>query len=189
MKKSLIAASLLMITSAGAFASPTHLTVGSTHTFPSFEIKHNGLSLQRGRFNETAGHITLDQETQTGDIQITINAASIDTGNEALEKHLRGADFFDTENYPIITFKGKLDPFFNGAPVSASGTLTIKNVSKPVTLKFSEFAKGVNPFSKKITYGVEAHTTINRSDFGIKYGIPMVADQVNLLINVEAVAR
>lgn len=189
MKKSFIAASLLMITSAGAFAAPTHLTIDSTHTFPSFEVKHNGLSLQRGRFNETAGHINLDTEKQSGDIQVTINAASIDTGNEALEKHLRGPDFFDTENYPIITFKGKLDPFFNGQPVSASGTLTIKNVSKPVKLNFSSFAKGVNPFTKQITYGVEAHTTIDRSEFGIKYGIPMVADQVKLLINVEAVAK
>lgn len=185
--KSLIATAL-MAASLTAVAAPTTLTVDSTHTYPSFEIKHNNLSLQRGRFNETSGTIVLDKEKQTGAIDITIKTSSIDTGNEALEKHLKGSDFFDVEKYPTLTFKGTLDKFVKGKPTQAVGTLTMKGVSKPVSLQIHQFAEGANPFTKKTTFGVDASTTIKRSEFGIKYGIPVVADDVKLLINVEAIA-
>ena len=189
MKSTLLLATALLTTSLGALAAnPLNLTVDSTHTYPSFEVKHNGLTLQRGRFNETAGSISFDKGAQAGTIDITIKSASIDTGNEALETHLKGPDFFDVAKYPTLTFKGKLAKFVKGAPTTAVGTLTLKGVSKPVTLQINHFAEGANPFTKKTTFGVDASTTIKRSDFGITYGIPVVANDVKLLINVEAVA-
>ena len=82
-------------------------TVDSKHTFPGFEINHLGFSIQRGRFNQTSGKVTLDPQSATGSIQIAIDTASIDTGLAKLEEHLRGEDFLDATRYPKITFTSK----------------------------------------------------------------------------------
>jgi polyisoprenoid-binding protein YceI len=171
---------------AAATADPVVYTVDSRHTFPSFEVRHFDFSLQRGRFNNTSGHIVLDQAAKKLSAEITIDATSIDTGLEALEKHLRKADFFDAEKHPNITFKSTTARFSGDTLTALDGELTLRGVTKPVTLNVSAFRCAMHPVSKRPTCGAEAIAHIKRSDFGIVYGLPAVADDVKLLINIEA---
>jgi polyisoprenoid-binding protein YceI len=179
-------AAVLAFTAGTAAADPVTYAVDSGHTFPTFEINHLGFSTQRGRFNETKGKITLDTKAKTAAAEILINARSINTGNDKLEEHLRKPDFFDVEKYPTISFKSTGAKFDDDKLVALDGNLTIKGETKPVTLTVSNFKCGENPMSKKAMCGGDVSTTIKRSDFGVKYGIPAVGDDVKISIPVEA---
>jgi polyisoprenoid-binding protein YceI len=169
-----------------AFAAPETYTVDPKHTFPSFEVSHLGFSTQRGRFNASSGKVVLDRAAQKGSIDVVIDARSVDTGLDKLEEHLRGEDFFNVAKYPSITFKSSSVKFNGELPVAAEGELTLLGVTKPVTLTITSFKCGVHPISKKDTCGADATTSILRSDYGLKYALPAVGDQVKLNIQVEA---
>lgn len=177
-----IAASMLALP---VFAADAY-TVDPSHTFPSFEVVHFGFSTQRGRFNKTSGKITLDRAARTGTVDIAIDAASISHGVPKLEDHLRGEDFFDVAKYPSITFRSKSLKFNGDSLASVDGDLTMHGVTKPVTLAVSSFRCAPHPMSKKEVCGADASVTVKRSDFGIKYAIPAVADDVRILLNIEA---
>ena len=162
-------------------------SVDSRHTFPSFEVLHLGYSLQRGRFNKTSGKITLDPAGKKGTAEITIDAASVDTGFDKLEEHLRGEDFFNVAKFPTITFKGDTFAFEGDKVKSVSGNLTILGVTKPVTLTAAYFNCSEHPMAKKNACGGDFTTTIKRTDFGMKYAVSAVADDVTLRIQVEAI--
>ena len=185
MKKTLIALALASTMSASAFAADSY-TIDSRHTFPSFEISHLGFSIQRGRFNKTAGKITLDTAAKTGSIDVAIDAASIDTGLADLEKHLRGEEFFDTDKYPTITFTSKKLKFDGDKLVGADGEFTMHGVTKPLTLQLDHFKCAPHPMTKKPSCGANATTTIKRSEFGMAKYVPSVGDEVKIAIQVEA---
>ena len=184
MKHALIATTLLAALPAAA--EPETYSVDSRHTFPAFEVRHMGISLQRGRFNKTSGKIMLDAAAGKGSLDITIDAASIDTGLEGLEKVLRSDEFFDVEKYPTLTFKSANVAFDGERVKSASGDLTMHGVTKPVTLNAESFSCTTHPRANKKVCGAELVARINRSEWNMKYGIPGVADEVVLRINVEA---
>jgi polyisoprenoid-binding protein YceI len=161
-------------------------SLDATHTFPSFEVMHLGYSLQRGRFNKTSGKITLDTAGKKGTADITIDAASVDTGFEKLEQHLRAEDFFNVAKYPTITFKGDRFTFEGDKVKTVAGSLTILGVTRPVTLTAAYFNCAEHPMAKKKACGGDFTTTIKRTDFGMKYAVPAVADDVTLRIQVEA---
>jgi polyisoprenoid-binding protein YceI len=169
-----------------ALAAPETYNVDPNHTYPSFEISHLGFSTQRGRFDKTSGSITLDREAKIVSGAITIEANSIDTGNEKLEAHLRTPDFFDVEKYPTITFKATKGRFHGDTLAALEGELTLHGETRPVTLTVNKFHCGPHPVSKKPACGADAVATIKRSDFGMKYGLPVIGDEVKLLLNVEA---
>lgn len=186
MSKTSLALALALAAALPAAAAPESYTVDARHTFPSFEVGHMGFSLQRGRFNKTEGKVTLDAAAKKGSIEIRIDANSIDTGLDKLEEHLKGEDFFNTAKHPTITFKSG-DVQFDGDKVAgARGELTMNGVTKPVALKAAQFNCGDHPMAKVKACGGEFTTTIKRSEWNMKYGIPMVADDVLLRINVEA---
>jgi polyisoprenoid-binding protein YceI len=169
-----------------ALAAPESYTIDPRHTFPSFEIGHMGMSLQRGRFNKTSGKITVDTAARTGTVDVSIDAASIDTGLDKLEEHVRAEDFLQASAFPTITFKGSQLTFDGEKLKSVGGDLTIRGVSRPVTLTATQFNCGSHPMTKKPMCGGEFVTTIKRSDWGMKYAIPALADDMTLRINVEA---
>jgi len=184
--KRAIAAAVFATFAAPAFAAPEVYTVDPRHTFPAFEVSHFGMSLQRGRFNKTTGKITVDREAKSGSVDVTIDAASVDTGEPKLGDHLRAADFFNAAAHPNITFKGTKFNFDGDKVKSVDGELTMVGVTKPVTLTAQQFNCGNHPMNKKAMCGAEFTTTVKRSEWGMKYALPAVADDVLLRINVEA---
>ena len=162
-------------------------TIDSAHTYPHFSISRLGFSTMQGRFDKTSGKVTLDRAGRTGSVEIDIESASISTGFAKRDDHLRGPDFFVTEEFPTISYKSTKFNFNGDTPSSVDGDLTILGVTKPVTLTISSFNCGTNPMSKKDTCGAAASTQINRSDFGVKYGLPNIGDDVKLVFEIEAI--
>jgi len=183
MRKLLIALSFLLMSST-AFAED--YTVDPRHTFPSFEVNHMGLSTQRGRFDSTSGNIKLDSAAKTGTVFIEIDARSVNTGLAELEKHLKGEDFFNVEKHPKITFRSGKVEFEGDRPRAVYGELTLLGVTKPVTLSIASFNCRIHPMNKRYVCGVDASTSIRRSEFGMTYAIPTVSDEVKLFLQIEA---
>jgi polyisoprenoid-binding protein YceI len=170
-----------------AAAAPESYTIDPRHTFPAFEVNHFGFSLQRGRFNKTSGKVTIDREARTGSLDVTIDTASVSTGEPKLEDHLRAEDFFNVARFPTATFKGNTMQFEGDKVKSVTGDLTLLGVTRPVTLTAELFNCGAHPVNKKAMCGGEFVGRIRRSDWGMKYAAPAVADELLLRINVEAV--
>ncbi len=187
MRKSLFAVLALGITLPFSVLAADSYTIDPTHTYPHFSISHLGFSTMQGRFDSTGGKVTLDRAAKTGSVEIAIESASISTGFAKRDEHLRGPDFFNAAEFPTITFKSSAMKFKGDAPDSVDGNLTILGVSKPVTLKIEAFNCGTNPMNKKATCGAAASAQIKRSDFGVKYGLPNVGDDVKLVFEIEAI--
>lgn len=186
MKRKLALLSLAATAATPAFAAPENYTIDPRHTLPSFEVNHLGFSTQRGRFNSTSGKITLDREAKRGTVLVTIDTSSVSTGVPKLEEHLRAEDFFDVARHPTMTFKSSNLKFNGDVPVAAEGELTIRGITKPVTLAITSFKCGPNPVAKRDACGADATVTVKRSDFGMTYALPALGDEVKLLVNVEA---
>lgn len=161
-------------------------TIDPRHTFPSFEINHLGFSIQRGRFNRTSGKVVLAPELGSGSIQITIDTASISTGLADLERHLRSEEFLDAERYPLITFTSDKLSFNKDQLVAVDGKLSLHGITKPVHLVVDYFHCGMNMIAMKNICGANATTIIKRSDFGVDKYAPALADEVNIVLQVEA---
>jgi polyisoprenoid-binding protein YceI len=170
-----------------AAAEPESFTIDPNHTYPSWEILHFGVSVQRGRFNKTTGKITIDPAAGTGTAEVVIDATTVDTGHPHVGERLRGADFFDVAKYPTLTFKGSHFAFEGDKVKSIGGELTMIGVSKPVTLNAVTYNCGTHPAAKKKFCGGDFVATIKRSDWGMSKFIPAVSDDLTLRINVEAI--
>lgn len=180
------AAFAALLTALPAAAQLETYTVDSRHTFPTYEVGHFGMSFQRGRFNNTTGKITLDIAGRKGSADIAIDAASVSSGVDKLDEHLRSDDFFGVGKNPKITFKSSNLVFEGDKVKRASGDLTINGVTRPVTFDVTHFNCGAHPMNKRRMCGADLSATIKRSDFNMKYALPALADDVLLRVNVEA---
>jgi polyisoprenoid-binding protein YceI len=170
-----------------AHAAPEEFRVEPSHTYPSFEVTHLGISTQRGRFERTGGRIVMDRDAGTGTIDITIEAGTVSTGNGLLDSVLRGEDFFDTARHPAIAFSAKTIEFDRGVPKRALGDLTLVGVKRPVELRVERFGCTRLPFFVRLTCGADVVANIKRSDFGMTSYAGLVGDEVRLEIQIEAV--
>ena len=172
-----------------ATAAPVNYSLDPTHTYPSFEADHMGMSMWRGKFKKTSGKVSLDKEAGQGTLDVVVDMASVDFGLELMNKAARGAELFDVKKFPRAVFKGKLEGFANGAPSSASGELMLHGVTRPVVLAIHSFKCMAHPMLKRDWCGADARVVLNREDFGMAagkdYGFKM---DVELRIMVEAVA-
>lgn len=182
-----LAAALLAAAALSAFAAPESYTIDPGHTFPSLEVIHFGTSIYRGKFTKSSGKVTLDKAAKTGSVDIAIDPASVDMGLQKLDDHLKSDSFLDVAKFPTATFKATSIKFNGDVPAEIPGELTLHGVTKPVTLTFNKFNCYANPMMKKDVCGGDLSATIKRSDFGIKFGIPNVSDEVKLQIQVEAI--
>lgn len=154
-----------------AHASPMTFQLDPDHTYPSFETDHfGGVSVWRGKFNQTSGKVVMDAAKKTGELEAVIDMNSFDTGNAALNTHAKGAEILNVAKYPQAVYKGKLVKFVQGHPTEVIGQLTLNGVTKPMTLKINQFKCINNPMTKKYTCGTDASATFDRSTFGIDYG-------------------
>lgn len=184
--KHLIAVFAAAVSSA-AFAAPETYVIDNTHTFPRFEYSHFGYSTQAHYFTKTSGKITLDRAAKTGAVDVTIDAKSVDTGYALFNEHIQGEDFFDTAKYPSIIYKSSRMNFKGDEPVAVDGDLTIKGITRPVTLKLTSFHCMAHPIVKKDACGANAIARVKRSDFNMGKHAPYVSDEVTLVIPVEAI--
>jgi polyisoprenoid-binding protein YceI len=175
---------LLICACAPAWAAET-FTLDPGHTFPSFEIRHQGVSVMRGKFKRSQGKVMLDAENRIGAIEVHVDATSGDTGHDGLNQKLLGANFFRTAQFPEIIFQSSSIEFKDGKPVSATGNLTLLGVSKPVTLEIRDYACTTQFLTRRPLCGADVHTIIKRSDFGMSYAIPLIGDEVKIAIEVE----
>lgn len=184
MKKALTLASIALLPLGSLQAAD--FTIDPGHTYASFAVNHLGFSTMRGKFNEQKGTMKYDPASKSAEVSIEIAAASIDTGHDKRDEHLRGPDFLNAVEFPTITFESTGATWNGDKLATVTGNLTILGVSKPVTLTIDAINCGEHPFNKKYTCGFDASGSIKRSDFGVNYGIPNIGEVLDLQIEVEA---
>lgn len=187
--KKLIALCIATSFSSIVFAEPETYVIDTNHTKPRFEYNHLGFSDQESRFDTVSGRITLDRAARTGSVDITIDANSVDSGYPVFNGHLKGEDFFDTAKYPTITYKSDKFRFDGDKLVSVDGDLTIKGITRPVTLTITSMLCKPHPMVKKDACGANAVAHIKRSDFNMAKYVPAVSDEVTLSIPVESIKQ
>ena len=180
---------LAALAAATATAAPVTYTIDPDHTYPSFEADHmGGLSVWRGKFNASRGTVTLDRAAQSGTVDVTVDMASADFGQDKLNAMAQGPELFDTSQWPQAHYAGQLAGFRNGAPTRVEGTLTLHGVSHPLTLAIRSFKCMPHPVFKREVCGADALATFKRDEYGMSagkdYGFSM---NVTLRIQVEAI--
>ena len=177
--------------------TPTTLTgnyaIDPTHSRIGFVARHAMVTKVRGSFNEFDGSGYFDAENPAAShLQLTIKAASIDTRNADRDAHLRSNDFFDMDTYPEITFASTAVEQVDAESYRVTGDLTIKGVTKPVTVDFEYTGTAVDPYGNQ-RIGLEGKTTINRKDWGVNWnaaleaGGVLVSEKVTLEFEVSAI--
>ena len=186
----LLVAAAAVVASMGLQAQVVNYAIEPTHTFVTFEISHFGTSTNRGRFDKKEGMVQLDRSAKTGKVDLTIDMASINTGTPGFDKHLQGMDLFNVKDYPTAKFTA--DKFsFNGDKVTeVAGNLTMMEKTNPVVLKATNFNCYQHPMIKREVCGGDFEATIDRSQWGVNYGLIFgFPKNVKLVIQVEAVKQ
>lgn len=161
--------------------------IDPTHTFATFEVRHFGTSTVRGRFDRTQGSVVLDKAARSGRAEITIDAASINSGIAAFDAHLKNKDFLDVTVHPTARFVGDRFTFdANDKLASVQGQLTLLGQTQPVTLVAKHYDCYDNPRIKREVCGGDFEATIQRSQWGMTFGLPGIPDSVRLVIQIEA---
>jgi polyisoprenoid-binding protein YceI len=181
---------LTLVVAAPAAAAPVTYKIDPEHTYPSFEADHlSGLSVWRGKMNKSAGTVTLDKDSGSGEVDVAIELGSIDFGNKQLERWAVGPEFFDAKKHSKARYQGRLDAFVNGAPTQVVGALTLHGVTRPLALKLKSFKCMPHPLFKRELCGADALGSFRRDEFGLDagkdYGFNM---DVQLRVQVEALA-
>jgi polyisoprenoid-binding protein YceI len=192
MKHHLLAATAVaaaLATTGAAQAQSATYGNDPSHTFTTFEAKHFGTSTIRGRFDKKEGSVTLDRAAKTGKAEISIDTASISTGVGPLDGHLKSKDFFNAAEFPSVKFVGDKFTFDGNKVTAVAGTLTMLGKSQPVTLTASNFNCYESPMLKREVCGGDFETTIQRSAYGMVYGLPGIPDTIRLLVQVEAIKQ
>jgi polyisoprenoid-binding protein YceI len=167
--------------------------IDPSHTRIGFTARHAMVTKVRGSFNEFVGTAQLDAENPAASaIDLTIEVASVSTGNEQRDGHLRTNDFFDAETYPQIRFVSTGVEQVDAENYRLTGDLTIKDVTKPVTVDFEFTGLAVDPWGNQRA-GFEGRATINRKDWGVNFnaaleaGGVLVSEKINLEFDVSAI--
>jgi polyisoprenoid-binding protein YceI len=194
MKKQFAVAVAFLLAAASAFAADTFV-IDKAHSEAKFEIRHI-VSRVSGRFDDFTGVVNIDQANPAAStVELTIKTASVDTGNENRDKHLRTADFFDAEKNPEITFKSTSIKATSKKNVyDVTGDFTMRGVKKTITLPVEFLGFGKDPGGNQRA-GFTLKTTINRKDYGINWnktldeGGLLLGEDVDITVNLETVKK
>jgi len=170
-------------------AEPLTYSLDPTRSFVHFEFLHFGTSTSRGRFGPVTGEVVLDRAAGRGELGLRIATASVDTGLAIFNARLRQADLLASEAYPEAFFVARNFRFDGQRLVEVRGELTLRGVSQPLSLNAIRFACRQDAQRQVEVCGGDFEATINRSDFGASFGLPLVSDSVRLLVQVEGVRR
>ena len=195
MWKKLAAAAIAAALPLASHAAPEAYTVDPYHSFPYFEADHYGFTWIRGRFDRMVGRFTIDPAAKTGTVDLSIQTATITTGDNdrgdrprSRDEHLRTPDFFNVAEFPSMTFRGNATKWNGDAPAVIDGQLTLLGVSKPLALTVIHWKCGPDPRTqgKRQMCGGNFTSSFRRSDFGMMFLLPGVGDEVKLWIGMEA---
>lgn len=180
----------LMALAGSAFAEPHRYELDPGHTTVAFLIDHIGYAGTLGIFTELEGGFTYDMETQElSDVTVTVATASVNSFNEARDGHVRNKDFLSVDEHPSMTFTASGGTPSSDTTGTVEGELTLLGETRPLTLEVTLNKAEEYPFGhKRFTLGLTARGSLNRSDFGMTYGVEngLVGDEVNLIIEAEA---
>lgn len=194
MHRQSLATVVLLLLSSPALAAQEAYTIDPNHTTVGFKVQHF-FSKVPGRFDKVEGTIVYDQADPTkGTVSVSIEAASVDTNEPARDKHLRSDAFFDVAEHPRITFQSKQVRQTGPNRLQVDGDLTIRGVTKPVTLDVDVLGFGPDAWGG-YRGGFEARAKINRLDYGVSWndviegGGYILGNDVEITLNVEAVKQ
>ena len=183
------AAAAALFTGAAQAEMATY-TIDPSHTFATFQISHFGASVNRGRLDKKEGTVQFDRAGKSGKVDVRFDTSSINSGTPAFDKHLKSADIFNAEQHPTMRFVS--DKFvFNGDKVSAvEGQLTLLGKTQPLTLKANQFNCYQSPMLKREVCGGDFEGTLDRTAFGMDYGVQYGFDKnVKVIVQIEAVKQ
>jgi polyisoprenoid-binding protein YceI len=191
MPKPLILAATLFL--AGGFlagpaaAAPVSYRIDPNHTDVIAGWNHFGFSHPTARFGQVDGVLVYDADNVgQSSVQVTLPLSGLDTGVPDLDAHLRSADFFEADKYPVITFASTRVEAAGDHKLRVVGELALHGVTRPVVLEVTLNKAGVHPLGKRAAIGFDAATTLRRSDFGLAKFVPNVSDEVTIRITTEA---
>ncbi len=185
----LLAVSMLLLTSP-VKAEIEVYNFDKAHTQILFFVNHLGFSNSQGEFHDYDGSFEFNpSDPEYSKVEVVIKTASIDMDDEKWNAHMRNKDFFNVEEFPTMTFKSTKIEKIDNKKGQLTGDLTLLGVTKPVTLDVIFNKAGVHTFNQKYVAGFSAKTTIKRSDFGMKYGLPLIGNDVNIMIEVEGIRQ
>ena len=170
---------------------PGRYAVDASHSELTFSARHMMVSKVRGRFNQVEGSIDFADDPLQSSVEISIAAASVDTGSADRDAHLKSADFFDVETYPTITFRSTGAKDLDGDRFTLEGDLTVRDVTRPVSFTATYNGLGTNPWGQQVV-GFEGRVELDREDFGLTWnqaletGGVLVGKVVTIDIAVEA---
>jgi len=174
-----------------ALAESKSYSLDKAHTTVAFLIDHIGYAKTLGLFTDVSGSLNFDETTgMVSDIAITVNTASVNTANEARDKHVRNKDFLDVKNHPEMTFSAASATLDDQGNAEINGELTLLGTTLPLTLNATLNKAENYPFGhKRFTLGVSATGALQRSAYGMDYGVAnaLVGDQVDMIIEIEAI--
>jgi polyisoprenoid-binding protein YceI len=173
---------------AGGPVKGASYVIDPTHTFVMYEMGHYGTTTNRGRFSTKDGLIKIDPSGKGGRIDVTMDISSINTGVDLLNRHVLSRDFFNVAEFPTGRFVADKIDFDGDKVAEVDGTLTLLGQTRPIKLKANRFGCYLSPLIKRQVCGGDFETTVQRSDWGINWGIPFgFENKVRLLVQVEAV--
>jgi polyisoprenoid-binding protein YceI len=170
---------------APAYAQETY-AIDSEHTVPAFEIVHMGIATQRGHFSKTTGTIVVDRAAKSGSIEALIDTSTVSSGSARRDAMLRSEDYFDSAKHPTATFKATKLVFDGDNVVGAEGELTMRGVTKPVSLKVANLKCLPAQGNRKPVCAGDVSTTVKLTDYGMRKP-PSLSDDVRILFSIEAV--
>jgi polyisoprenoid-binding protein YceI len=165
-----------------------------SHSSVNLSVRHMMVSKTKGRFADFAGTVTIAEDPLDSSVEVTIQAASIDTRDEARDGHLRSPDFFDVDGHPVISYRSTKVTPAGKSTWAVDGDLTVRGVTKPVPLVVSFEGGAADPWGNA-RIGFEAHTELDREDFGLTWnqaletGGVLVGKSVKIDIEAEAVLQ
>lgn len=191
MRSTLFALAAASLFATAAHAAPAQYAIDPTHTFATFEIDHFGASTNRARFDKKQGAVEFDKAAKTGKVEVTLDMTSVNSGTAAFDKHLKSKDIFNTDQYPVSKFVSDKFVFDGDKLKEVTGQLTLNGQTHPITIKANKFTCYESPMlQKREVCGGDFEATIDRTQWGVNYGIPYgFSKEVRLVLQIEAVKQ
>jgi polyisoprenoid-binding protein YceI len=189
LKPLLFAATFAVVLCSAAQAQPAVYTIDPTHTFVSLEFVQGGLSTQRVRFDRKQGRVQFDRAARSGHVELTVPIDSLNSGIGAFDQRLKSSEFFDVARHPAAGFVSHRFVFAGDRVVEVVGSLTLRGRTQPISLKALNFNCYTSPLFRREVCGGDFEATLQRSHWGLGALPAAAADDVRLLVQIEAIRQ